>query len=312
LYTSNSFRLLSQDLEQFLCEWLSRTRILTCEQFSVCYNARLPLFCRLLIIASQLLDLGLQQKWYFLYTSNRFLLIIGEPCDFLSSKNGLSILFVFTSADETLTGDKTGYWLTEAAHPYYVLSPKFEIDFASPKKTFPVDPNSIAAATDGKDQQALGFEKDETVKAKQRAAKSLTEVNPQDYVAIFFVGGHGPVVDLASDPNCAKLVEAFWAQDKYVMAVCHGPAALVGAQKDGKSIFAGKKVTGFSNDEEEAVGRVKEVPFLLETKIKELGGNYEKAAKQWEPCVVADGKLLTGQNPSSAEPLAKKLLEVLG
>ncbi|KAF5363298.1 hypothetical protein D9756_000676 [Leucocoprinus leucothites] len=220
------------------------------------------------------------------------------------------ILFVFTSADKTLTGGQTGYWLSEAAHPYYALSPKFEIDFASPKKTFPVDPNSVNAATDAKDTHAQNFQTDATVQAKQAAAKSLTEVNPDDYVAIFFPGGHGPVIDLPSDPDCAKLIEAFWKQDKYVAAVCHGPAALAGARKDGKSIFAGRKVAGFSNTEEEAVGGVKWVPWLLEDKIKELGGAYERG-KDWEPYVVVDGKLITGQNPSSAEPLAKKLLEAL-
>ncbi|KAJ3572465.1 hypothetical protein NP233_g3074 [Leucocoprinus birnbaumii] len=221
------------------------------------------------------------------------------------------ILFVFTSADKSLTGSQTGYWVSEAAHPYYVLSPHFDIDFASPiKNKFPADPTSINSAQDLKDSHALNFLTDPKVAEKQATGKTLTEVDPKGYAAIFYIGGHGPVIDLASDPNNAKLIEAFWEQDKYVAAVCHGPAALAGARRNGKSIFADKKATGFTNTEEEAVKGASLIPWLLEDKIKELGGAFERAG-DWQPYVVVDGKLITGQNPASAEPLAKKLLEAL-
>ncbi|KAF7776202.1 hypothetical protein Agabi119p4_4595 [Agaricus bisporus var. burnettii] len=220
------------------------------------------------------------------------------------------ILFVFSSAEKTLRGKPTGYWLSEAAHPYHILAPKFNIDFASPKKTFLVDANSVTAANEENDTRSISFLTDPVVKTKAMSALSLKEVNAENYEAIFYVGGHAPVIDLSSDPDNAKLVEAFWEQGKYVAAVCHGPAALVGARRNGKSIFAGKKATGFSNSEENAFQGAEDVPFLLESKIEELEGKFEKAG-DFESHVVVDGKLLTGQNPKSADPLANKLLEVL-
>ncbi|KAI0787174.1 ThiJ/PfpI [Irpex lacteus] len=221
------------------------------------------------------------------------------------------VLFVFTSVDTTLTGRKSGWFLPEAAHPYYILSPHVEIDFAAPKGPKPpLDPGSIEPYKS--DAECVKFLEDPTVKDKLAHAKTLTEVNADDYDVVFYVGGHGPVIDLASDAVNAKLASAFWQKGKVVSAVCHGPAALVQAvDADGKSIFSSRQFTGFSDEEEGLFGTVKDVPFLLESKItSELGGKFSKAGP-WQPKVVVDGKLITGQNPASAGPVGEAILKAL-
>ncbi|KAG2348836.1 class I glutamine amidotransferase-like protein [Suillus weaverae] len=219
------------------------------------------------------------------------------------------ILFVFTSANQTLTGASTGWYLPEAAHPYYVLAPHFIVDFASPAgPNPPVDEYSIQTFPDDVGK----FLENSEVQKKLSTAKKLSEVNPDDYDAIFYVGGHGPVLDLAVDPVNIQLASKFYRAGKLVAAVCHGPAALVGVTDEfGKSIFAGKPVTGFSNVEEEQVNKVKDVPFLLEDKISSLGGKYEKAAEPWGPKVVVAGNLITGQNPASGHPIGEAILQAL-
>ncbi|KAL0577719.1 hypothetical protein V5O48_004268 [Marasmius crinis-equi] len=222
-----------------------------------------------------------------------------------------SILFVFTSADKTLTGSQTGYYLPEAAHPYYVLAPHFTIDFASPKGANPpLDEGSVKLFAE--DKESVQWLKDETVKSKLASAKKLSEVKVSDYDAVFYPGGHGPVLDLPFDTTNHKIASEFFQSGKPTSAVCHGPAALVGATgKDGKSIFNGKKATGFSNEEEETVQMTKAVPFLLEDKIKENGGIYEKAPAAWGEKVIVDGNLITGQNPASAKAVGEALLAAL-
>ncbi|KAF8076329.1 ThiJ/PfpI [Lyophyllum atratum] len=222
-----------------------------------------------------------------------------------------SVLFVYTSADKTLTGNQTGWYLPEAAHPYYVLAPHFKIDFAAPEgPNPPVDEGSVKAFES--DEQSVKFLNDDTVKDKFANAKKLVDVNPKDYDAIFYVGGHGPVIDLAFDDTNAKLASLFYQAGKITSAVCHGPAALVGAiDPSGHSIFAGKSFTGFSNAEEQAVNKVNEIPFLLEDKLQELGGKYEKAPELWAPHVVVDGHLITGQNPASAAGVGEAILKAL-
>ncbi|KAH7101219.1 ThiJ/PfpI [Auriculariales sp. MPI-PUGE-AT-0066] len=222
------------------------------------------------------------------------------------------VLFVFTSADEKLNGaGKTGYWLTEAAHPYYILASQFEIEFASPKgPNPPLDPTSVAAAKD--DAEAQKFLKDETVLAKLASAKKLSEVDPADFSAVFYPGGHGPVIDLPFDAVNIKLANTFFQSGKIVAAVCHGPAALVGVtDADGKNIFSGRKSSAFTTAEEEAVNGVSWVPFLVEDKIRELGGVFENATDLWAPHAVVDGKLITGQNPASAAAVGQALLKAL-
>jgi len=222
-----------------------------------------------------------------------------------------SVLFVFTSANKNLAGGQTGWYLPEAAHPYYVLAPHATIDFASPAgPNPPVDEKSVQMFAD--DKEAVNFLKDEAVESKFKKAKKLSEVQVKDYDAIFYVGGHGPVLDLASDSANAQLASEFWQSGKIVSAVCHGPAALVGAvDANGKSIFLGKSFTGFSNEEERAVDGIKLIPFLLEDKISELGGKYEKADQLWGSKVVVDGRLITGQNPGSATGIGEAILKAI-
>ncbi|KDQ64278.1 hypothetical protein JAAARDRAFT_221214 [Jaapia argillacea MUCL 33604] len=219
------------------------------------------------------------------------------------------LLFVFTSCNKTLTGANTGWYLPEAAHPYYTLFPYATIDFASPEgPNPPVDESSVQMF---KDEESVNFLEDPIVKTKLETTKKLSEISVNDYDGIFYVGGHGPVIDLASDPVNIKLASEFYRAGKITSAVCHGPAALVGAtDAEGKSIFAGKACTGFSNAEEVAVDKVKDIPFLLEDKIMSLGGKYEKT-ELWQPKVVISGHLFTGQNPASAKPLAEAILIAL-
>ncbi|QRW19005.1 chaperone protein HSP31 [Rhizoctonia solani] len=177
---------------------------------------------------------------------------------------------------------------------------EIKIDFAAPNGPNPeVDEGSVEM-----------FKDDESVKFLQDP--ELSDVNPAEYDAIFYVGGHGPMIDLPEDPNNIKLANAFYQSGKITSAVCHGPGALVGVtDASGKSIFDGRNATGFSDAEEEQVGKVKDVPFLLETRIKELGGKYTKAEQAWGPKVVVDGHVITGQNPASAAGVGKAILEAL-
>jgi len=221
------------------------------------------------------------------------------------------ILFVLTSAPKTLKDNPTGWFLPEAAHPYYLLKPHFSIDFAAPNgPNPPLDPYSVKFSKD--DEESQRFLKDPAVKLLLDNATYLREVNFNDYLAIYYVGGHGPVLDLAKGEVNIELANKFYRSGKLIGAVCHGPAAIVGVTgEDGKSIFDGKVATGFSNEEEEAIGWVDDVPFLLEDSIKKLGGKYEKADEPWGIKVAHSGKLITGQNPASARPLAEEMLKAL-
>jgi len=222
------------------------------------------------------------------------------------------ILIILTSAATTPTGKPAGYYLPEAAHPYYsFVQAGFDVDFASPNGPYP--PINQGSVESFKDDESVKFLQDPDVTNKLSNCKTLSDVNPNDYDAVFYVGGHGPVIDLSKDPKNAEIVAAFWKGDSLVTAVCHGPAALVqGKDSNGKSIFEGKRFTGFSNAEEEAYGLpVEDIGFLLEDKITELGGKFESAAGLMQPYVVVDGKLYTGQNPASAKPLAERIVQDL-
>ncbi|KAI0265089.1 ThiJ/PfpI [Gloeopeniophorella convolvens] len=220
------------------------------------------------------------------------------------------ILFVYTSASQTLQGNPAGWYLPEAAHPYYVLAPHFSIDFTSPKgPNPPVSPSSVKNFKDDLDCQR--FLNDPDVKTLFANAKPLRDVNANDYVAIFYIGGYGPAIDLAFDHDNSQLAEKFYRSGKIVSAVCHGTAALNEVIVDGKSIFEGKVVTGFSTAEEKFVGKVQDVPFLLEERIIELGGTFEKADELFGAKVVHSGNLITGQNPASSRPLGEEILKTL-
>lgn len=224
----------------------------------------------------------------------------------------MKILFVLTSHSELgNTGKKTGFWIEEFAAPYYVLSDAgADITLASPKGGQPpVDPKS--KEPENQTEATKRYDGDTDLKEKMAQTKKLSDVNAEDYDAVFYPGGHGPMWDLAGDADSIKLIEAFWKAGKPVTAVCHAPAALLNAKdENGDAILKGRKVTGFTNSEEEGVGLTKVVPFLLEDELKKRGGLYSKAA-DWSPYIQTDGMLVTGQNPASSAEVAKELLKLL-
>ena len=221
------------------------------------------------------------------------------------------VLFVVTSHDQLgNTGEKTGFWTEELAAPYYeLLDQGIEITIATPKGGQPpIDPKSEdpSAAT----EDTKRFDKDSELQSKLKNTLKLADVNQADYDAVFYPGGHGPLWDLATDKNSIALIEAFYTNNKPVGFVCHAPAVLKDVKVKGEFLVKGKKVTGFSNEEEEAVGLTKVVPFLLEDALKQNGATYSKA-ENWQPYAVEDGLLITGQNPASSKLVAQKLLNQL-
>ncbi|MBU8977843.1 MULTISPECIES: type 1 glutamine amidotransferase domain-containing protein [unclassified Lysobacter] len=223
----------------------------------------------------------------------------------------MKILMVLTSHD-TLgdTGVKTGFWLEEFAAPYYVFTDAgVEVTVASPKGGQPpIDPKSDDPANQTPAQDR--FKADAKAQAVLANTRRLDSVSAGDYDAVFYPGGHGPLWDLAEDPVSIKLIESFYDAGKPVAAVCHAPAVLRHVKHDGAPLVKGKRVTGFTNSEEEAVKLTKVVPFLVEDELKRLGGKYEKAG-DWQSFAITDGRLITGQNPASSEATAKALLGLL-
>ena len=224
----------------------------------------------------------------------------------------MKILFVLTSHSQLgNTDQKTGFWIEEFASPYYVLSDAgATITIASPDGGQPpVDPKS--EAKEAQSPSTERFFKDMEAIDKVAYSMKLSDVNFNDYDAVFYPGGHGPLWDLATDKTSIKLIEDFYNSQKPIAFVCHAPAALVNAKaENGEPLVKGKKVTGFSDTEEEAVGLTKIVPFLLETELKKLGGHYSKGP-DWSSFTQQDGLLITGQNPASSEEVAKLLLKTL-
>lgn len=224
----------------------------------------------------------------------------------------MKILMVLTSHDRLgNTDEKTGFWLEEFAAPYYVFKDAgAEITITSPRGGQPpLDPKSDddSAQTDA----TRRFKGDNAARAALAHTGKLADVKAADSDAVFYVGGHGPLWDLAEDKHSIALIEATLAADKPVAAVCHAPGVLRHVKTPaGDALVKGKKVTGFSNTEEEAVGLTKVVPFLVEDMLKQHGGHYESGG-DWQPHVVADGLLLTGQNPASSGPAAEALLRML-
>jgi putative intracellular protease/amidase len=224
----------------------------------------------------------------------------------------MKILFVLTSHSALgNTGQKTGFWIEEFAAPYYVLADAGAIiTVASPGGGQPpVDPKSEAA--DAQTPATKRFYGDADAIDKVANTLKLSGVNNGDYDAVFYPGGHGPLWDLADDKNSIQLIEDFYNAQKPVAFVCHAPAALLKVKAgNGQPLVKGKKVTGFSDTEEEAVGLTKVVPFLLEDELKKLGGHYSRGA-DWSSYTEQDGLLITGQNPASSEAVAKLLLKTL-
>lgn len=223
------------------------------------------------------------------------------------------ILFIVTSMGTMGDGsDKpTGAWLEEVTTPYYAfVDAGYEVVVASPEGgAMPIDPRSLEGR--GVTESVKRYQADEQAQALFASTLKLDDVVGKDFDAVFIPGGHGPMFDLANNMEVSMIVVQHYGVGKPVAAVCHGPAGLLTATDDyGNWIFAGGEVTGFSNAEEEAVGLTDEMPFLLEDKIVELGGKYVRV-KNFEPNVIVDGNLITGQNPASAEGAAKAVIDML-
>ncbi|GEK73259.1 MULTISPECIES: type 1 glutamine amidotransferase domain-containing protein [Halomonas] len=222
------------------------------------------------------------------------------------------ILIVLTSHDRLGdTGEKTGFWLEELAAPYYVFQDAgAELTLASPKGGQPpLDPKSDAE--ESQTEATRRFQQDAEAKARLAATQRLADVKADDYDAIFYPGGHGPLWDLVDDADSVRLIEAFWAQGKPVSTVCHAPIVLLNARDEhGKPLVEGRAVTGFTNGEEDAVGLTEIVPQLVEDALIAKGGRYTKA-DDFAPYTRQDGNLITGQNPPSSEPVARCLMDAL-
>ena len=225
----------------------------------------------------------------------------------------MKILMVLTSHDQLgNTGKKTGFWLEEFAAPYYAfLDAGADITLVSPKGGQPpLDPKSDEA--DAQTEATERFRKDGAAQAALAATSKLSAVQAASYDAVFYPGGHGPLWDLAEDKDSIALIETMYAAGKPVSAVCHAPGVLRHVRAaDGSPLVKGKKVTGFSDSEEAAVQLTDIVPFLVEAELKRLGGNYSKLA-DWQSYAVADGNLITGQNPASSVAVAQQVLKLLG
>lgn len=236
----------------------------------------------------------------------------GAPRPLAKRTTRIKILMVLTSHDKLGdTGAKTGFWLEEFAAPYYVLKDAgHEITLASPAGGQPpLDPKSDEP--DAQTAATKRFKADEEAQAHLATTVKLADVDVSGFDGVFYPGGHGPLWDLAQSSQSKAAIEGALAAGKPVALVCHAPAVLKNVTSpDGEPIVKGRKVTGFTNEEEEAVGLMDVVPFLLEDVLKEQGGDFSEGGV-FEPHVVQDGLLITGQNPPSSEPAAEKLLEAL-
>src|SRR5690606_27296851 len=224
----------------------------------------------------------------------------------------MKILIVLTShAQLGHTGEKTGFWLEELAAPYYrFIDAGAQVTLASLEGGQPpLDPKS--SEKDAQTDATQRFESDDVAIRALSNTLPLSQINIDNYDAVFYPGGHGPLWDLANDEHSIRLIEQTLQADKPVALVCHAPGVLRKVKDvDGRSIVAGKAVTGFSNTEEEAVGLADIVPFLVEDMLKENGANYSKA-DDWQVHVQQDGLLITGQNPASSAATADALLRAL-
>jgi putative intracellular protease/amidase len=242
------------------------------------------------------------------------IIILTVSCITATAQNNAKmkkVLFVVTSHDKLgNTGQKTGFWTEELAAPYYELSDQgIQIDIATPLGGQPpIDPKSADPASATEDTKR--FDADTELLAKLKNTLKLNHVKESDYDAVFYPGGHGPLWDLAKDRNSIALIESFYNNNKPIAFVCHAPGVLKDVKIKDKYLVKGKKVTGFSNAEEAAVGLTNVVPFLLEEVLQANGGIYSKT-ENWQPYAVEDGLLITGQNPASSKLVAQKLLQQL-
>lgn len=215
-------------------------------------------------------------------------------------------LFIVTNANELAPGYPTGIWAEEFAVPYRSLSKAgVEVTVASPKGgAVPIDENSLKDFDQREWSQELAVLKDSV---------ELGKINGDDYELVFFPGGHGPVIDLPDNDKVQQIISRFDEKKKTIGAVCHGLAALLNAKNQkGDFVISGRKVTGFSNAEEKAVGLDKVMPYLIEDRLVEVGAKYQKADQDFGAKVVVDGHIVTGQNPASSKLVGKELKAQLG
>ncbi|MBQ4840954.1 type 1 glutamine amidotransferase domain-containing protein [Bacillus safensis] len=213
------------------------------------------------------------------------------------------VLLVSTSSPE-MNGHPTGLWLEELAEPFHIFKEnELEVQIVSIQGgTVPIDKNSIPEGVPAQYQDVYELLQD---------TKALTDVNPADYDGIFFAGGHGPMIDFASNQLVADAILAVSDKNGAIGAVCHGVSAFVDVKdQNGKSFIEGKKITGFTNEEEEAVQLTSKVPFLLETKLREQGAAFEKG-DVFAPFAVVDGQIITGQNPGSSAETARLFVKTI-
>src|SRR5471032_3316405 len=216
------------------------------------------------------------------------------------------VLFILTNAAEIGPNKRrTGYFFPEVAHPFEVFDHAgIAVEYASPLGGTPPEDGY-----DDSDPAQLAFRNSAAIRRMARSRK-LSEVDVLDYDAIFIPGGLGPMVDISNDPQVKRAVARAWVAGKIVATVCHGPAALLDVTlEDGTKLVRGRKLTGFSNQEEDGYAKA-DVPFSLEDALRAEGADYASAA-QWQPKVVVDGRLMTGQNPASGGPLAREIVKAL-
>jgi putative intracellular protease/amidase len=230
----------------------------------------------------------------------------------MSNSNAKKILMVITShAELGNTGEKTGFWVEEFAAPYYAfIDAGVQVTLASPEGGQPpVDPKS--EQPDFQTASTHRFDADAEVQALVANTAKLAEMKSEDYDAVFYPGGHGPLWDLTDNTDSIALIESFLAANKPVAAVCHATAAFLNIKDtNGEYVVKGKAVTGFTNSEEAAVQLTEVVPFLLEDELLKRGADYQKVA-DWNAFSVQDGLLISGQNPASSELAAHKLITIL-
>src|ERR1700722_118053 len=223
----------------------------------------------------------------------------------------MKILMVLTSHNQLgNTGRKTGFWLEEFAAPYFIFRDAgVELSLASPNGGQPpVDPKSDLP--ENQTSAMARFKQDKAAQQALAQTVQLAEVRAENFDTIFYVGGHGPMWDLAESADSIALIESFYNSEKPVALVCHSPGVLHRVTYKGAPIVKGKRVTGFTNSEEEEVNLTKVVPFLVEDELKRLGGIFEKVPN-WQPFSIVDGRLITGQNPASSTVAAQSLLKVV-
>jgi putative intracellular protease/amidase len=236
---------------------------------------------------------------------------IRVKCATRKRRMNMKILMVLTSHDQLgNTGRKTGFWLEEFAAPYFVFRDAgVQLTLASPKGGQPpVDPKSDLP--ENQTSAMSRFKQDEIAKAALAHTVKLEDVKAGDFDTVFYVGGHGPLWDLAESRVSVALLESFYNSGKPIALVCHSPGVLRHVTYKGEPLVRGKHVTGFTNGEEEAVQLTHVVPFLVEDELLRLGAIFEKVA-DWQPFSVVDGRLITGQNPASSTVAAQNLINLL-